>query len=71
MWIVVSFKINQENIANVLCVKKEIKDNTCQGKCYLKKQLIKADEEEQKQTQKTQKEKIDFLLALQNQKYIN
>lgn len=61
IWIVVSFKINQDTIAKTLCVKKEIKGNTCQGKCHLKKQLDKADEEEQKQTPTSSKEKVEVL----------
>lgn len=61
VWIVVYFKFNQENIAITLCVKKEIKNNTCQGKCHLKKQLEKADEEEQKQSPKNTKEKVEVL----------
>lgn len=50
IWIVVSFKINQDTIAKTLCVKKEIENNTCQGSCYLKKELKEAEEQEQKQT---------------------
>ena len=61
MWIYVSFKINQDNIAKTLCVKKEVKNNTCQGKCHLKKQLDKADKEEQKQAPTAQKEKYEVL----------
>lgn len=61
IWIVVSFKINQESIAKTLCIKKEIKGNTCQGKCHLKKQLDKADDEEKKQTQTNKKEKVEVL----------
>jgi hypothetical protein len=61
LWIVVSFKFNQESIAKTLCVKKEIKKNTCQGKCYLKKQLDKADEKEQKQAPTNTKEKVEVL----------
>jgi hypothetical protein len=53
MQIYVSFKINQDNIAKALCVKKEVKNNGCQGKCHLKKQLEKSDEEEQKQAPTT------------------
>ena len=33
-------------IAKNLCVKKEIKGNCCQGKCFLKKQIKLADENE-------------------------
>lgn len=61
IWIVVSFKINQDTIAKTLCVKKEIKGNTCQGKCYLKKQLDKTDEEEQKKVPTAQKVKYEVL----------
>lgn len=61
IWIVVSFKINQDIIAKTLCIKKEIKGNTCQGKCHLKKQLDKADEEEQKQAPTNQKDKYEVL----------
>ena len=61
IWIFVSFKINQDTIAKTLCVKKEIKGNTCQGMCHLKKQLDKADEEEQKQTPTSSKEKVEVL----------
>ena len=61
IWIVVSFKINQESIAKTLCVKKEVKNNTCQGKCHLKKQLDKADEDEQKETPTNAKEKVEVL----------
>ena len=61
IWIVVSLIINQESIAKTLCVKKEVKNNTCQGKCHLKKQLDKADEEEQKQAPTNAKEKVEVL----------
>lgn len=60
-WIVVSFKINQDKIAKTLCVKKEIKNNSCQGKCHLKKQLEQADEEEQKQAPTNTEEKLEIL----------
>ncbi|MGB5024238.1 MAG: hypothetical protein WBO44_02760 [Saprospiraceae bacterium] len=66
VWIHISFKINQDKIAKTLCVKKEIENNTCQGKCHLKKQLEKADEEEQKQAPTNTKEKVEVLYC-QNQ----
>lgn len=61
VWIVVSFKINQDTIAKTLCVKKDIENNTCQGKCHLKEQIDKADEQEKKQIPTTQKEKVEIL----------
>jgi|GEM_PF-7079522 len=33
------FNLNQTEIAQTLCVKKEVKGNTCQGKCHLKKMM--------------------------------
>ena len=66
VWIYVSFKVNQDSIAKTLCVKKDIKNNCCQGKCHLKKQLEQADKEEQKQTPQNLKEKVEVLFC-QNQ----
>lgn len=61
VWIVVSFKINQKEIARTLCVEKEIENNTCQGKCHLIKQIDRAEEQEKKQAPTSQKEKIESL----------
>jgi hypothetical protein len=44
--IYLTFKANQAEIAKTLCVKKEVKNNSCNGKCYLAKQLKKAAEKE-------------------------
>lgn len=60
MWIYVSFKWHQEEIAKTLCVQKEVENNTCQGSCHLKKELNKADREEQ-QPSKSVKEKAEIL----------
>lgn len=59
LWIVVSFQLNQKEIAKKLCVKKEVKNNTCQGKCHLKKQINEAEEQEGKQTPLPQKDKSE------------
>lgn len=48
LWIITSFYIQRDFIAKNLCVKKEIKNNDCQGQCHLKKQLH---EDEKKQEQ--------------------
>lgn len=39
-----SWKINQTTIARTLCIKKNIKGNSCQGKCHLKLQLETSDD---------------------------
>ncbi|MGQ1788112.1 MULTISPECIES: hypothetical protein [unclassified Saccharicrinis] len=56
IWIVIDFKIHQDYIAKVLCVNKDKPDNTCNGKCHLKKQLKKAQENPQSETSKNFKE---------------
>ena len=38
-WVFLSFKMNQEYIAKNLCEKKDVVQNSCCGKCYLKKQI--------------------------------
>ena len=40
-----TWKINQRTIAAVLCVKKAIVGNTCQGKCHLKSQFESNEDE--------------------------
>lgn len=57
----ISFKINQDRIANTLCVQKEIKNNCCKGKCHLIKELKKVDEQQQKQIPPSLKEKLEVL----------
>ena len=48
-WILLDFKTKQVFIAQTLCIKKEVKDNTCQGQCHLQKQLDLVEEQEQGQ----------------------
>ena len=58
--IYLTFKVNQDEISKTLCVKKEVKNNTCNGKCYLAKQLKKAAEKE-KQESSNVKEKQELV----------
>lgn len=39
MLVVTNFAFNQTEIAKTLCVKKDVPNNTCQGKCHLVKTL--------------------------------
>lgn len=41
--VLLDFKINQDYISKTFCVQKTQKENTCNGKCHLSKQLEKAD----------------------------
>lgn len=60
-WVYLSFKLNQEYIAKTLCVQRNISNNICCGKCHLKKQLQKEDQEEQKQLPAGSKERFEVL----------
>ena len=46
--IVIDFKLNQDFIAKVLCINKDKPMTKCNGKCYLSKQLKKAEKKEGK-----------------------
>ncbi|MBS2098681.1 hypothetical protein [Carboxylicivirga linearis] len=55
------FKINQNYIAQNLCIQKEIEDNTCQGCCHLKKELTKQNNQETNLPEESQRKVlIDF-----------
>lgn len=49
-FVVAGFELNRETIAKTLCVKKDIPNNGCQGKCHLMKQLEQVEEREGQQT---------------------
>ncbi|QHT67698.1 hypothetical protein GXP67_14195 [Rhodocytophaga rosea] len=44
--IIAGYELNKDIIARVLCINKAEPENTCQGKCYLAKQLKQADKHE-------------------------
>ena len=44
--IIVSFKINQTSIAKTLCVQRNVKHNSCCGRCQLKKRLEESEKQE-------------------------
>jgi hypothetical protein len=61
VWLVVSFKLNQTHIAKTFCENKEKPILQCKGQCHLKKQLKKAEKEEQK-LPTSQKDKAEITL---------
>jgi len=61
VWILVSFKINQDYIAKNLCENRAKPILKCNGKCQLMKKLKQADKDEEKQTPQTIKEKLELL----------
>lgn len=70
VWIFVSFKINQDYIAKNLCENRAKPILKCNGKCQLMKKLKQAENEEEKQTPQTIKEKLEVLYCL-NQSNFN
>jgi len=64
--IILSFNINQDYIAKNFCVKKNEVHNTCCGKCYLKKQLTKNQEQEKNKTLPLTENKTQPLFHLFN-----
>lgn len=48
MLVYVSFKINQDEIAKTICVQRKIANNTCNGRCELRKSLKKLEDNERK-----------------------
>lgn len=59
IWI--NFKINQDFIAEVLCINKEEPITMCYGSCYLTDQLQEQEEKEKQQAPTTQKERSETL----------
>ena len=59
--ILVNFKINQDFIAEVLCVDREKPMSICKGKCYLSERLKEAEEQEEKQAPTSKKERLEVL----------
>lgn len=59
--IFIDFKINQDFIADVLCINKEKPMLTCNGKCYLSEQLKKAEEQEEKRAATSKKERWELI----------
>lgn len=61
MGILIDFKINQDFIAEVLCINRDKPMSTCNGKCYLSEQLKKAEEQEEKQVPTSNKERLEVI----------
>ncbi len=61
MWLVVSFKINQEYIAKTLCVNKDKPKLSCNGKCVLAKQIKASNDIEENQSPSKIKETKELL----------
>jgi hypothetical protein len=59
--ILVDFKINQDFIAEFLCINKDDIASSCNGKCYLSQKLQEAEEQEQKQIPASKTERLEVV----------
>ena len=61
----VTFKINQDEIAKTICVQRKVANNTCNGRCELRKSLKKFEDNERKMDTNL-KEKSDLVYIPNN-----
>jgi hypothetical protein len=61
-WMVVGFVLNQRTIAATLCENRNKPNSSCQGKCYLRKQLANEERQENAPLGNSAKEKFEVLL---------
>ena len=64
--IFIDFKINQDFIAEFLCINKEEPIVMCYGECYLSDQLQKAEDQENQQRPTAQKERLEVIYCYSN-----
>lgn len=60
--ILIDFKLNQEFIAEMLCINREKPASTCNGNCYLSEQLAKTSEQDEDQAPNPQKNRQELVI---------
>ena len=68
VWIIIDFRINQEFIADVLCINKNDPSSMCNGKCYLSKQLKKIEVHEKEKMPNSFQERLPITVYIPIQK---
>lgn len=71
LWPVMEYVVNYDYIANVLCENKDKPQLQCNGKCYLAKQLKKAQREQDKNPFGEQRSKIEVQSMVYFQSLLN
>ncbi|MCC7027343.1 MAG: hypothetical protein IT265_10325 [Saprospiraceae bacterium] len=66
VWIIFSFKVNQDYIAKVVCINRDKPEKHCNGKCVLMKRIKAEEETEKKQIPQKLKEQQQGLYCLDN-----
>jgi hypothetical protein len=61
VWILLSFKVNQEYIAKALCINRSKPEMHCNGNCILMQRLKAAEEQEKKEIPQKLKEHHEIL----------
>jgi hypothetical protein len=61
VWIVLGYELNQPGIVQLLCINKAKPQLDCKGKCFLKKQLQKAQETDGKEKKTLSFPSDDFI----------
>lgn len=64
--ILFNYIIHKEYIALEVCEKKEVEDNTCQGKCHLSKSLTQIDTTEKQPHRQNLQHNIESIYFLEN-----
>lgn len=64
VWIIFSFKINQDYIAKVLCINRDKPELHCNGKCFLMQRIRAEEEKERKELPQKLKEQKEVLYCL-------
>ena len=63
LFIALDFYLNQELIANTLCINRDKPELLCSGKCVLNTMLEKSEESEKQQIPTSQKYKIEYWIV--------
>ncbi|MDZ7880768.1 MAG: hypothetical protein U5L45_24040 [Saprospiraceae bacterium] len=69
VWIVFSFKINQDYIAKVLCINRDKPEKHCDGQCVLMQRVKAEEEQEKKQLPQKLKEQKEVIYCFELQKW--
>lgn len=65
IWVIISFTINQDDIARTMCVNRDKPEMHCNGKCYLAKQLKKQQEQDSRELPQKLKETTDVFYCVE------
>ncbi len=70
VWIILSFKVNQNYIARVLCINRDKPEMRCKGKCVLMQRIKASEEKEKKEIPQSIKALKDILYCFDASKWL-